>query len=179
MEAVLADNADAVKVLVDANASIMTSHDDGETPFSCALKRGYVPTIKALANAVALDDAMTIFVAAMVGDLSLLLHSFDARVPLDRRTFDDRTPLMLAASHGHTEVVRVMITAGAQLDMVDKYGDTALILAATNDHADIVHSLIDAKASTAIVNKAGKTLLDVALARENNAILQALGHKAM
>ncbi|CAN0118414.1 unnamed protein product [Heterosigma akashiwo] len=39
---------------------------------------------------------------------------------------EDNTPLICAAKHGCYQTVRVLLTAGAQVDAVNKYGSCAL-----------------------------------------------------
>lgn len=57
-----------------------------------------------------------------------------------------KTPLMHASEKGHTEVVKVLINAQANVNAKDALGRTALLYAAKNGHADIVSMLIDAGA---------------------------------
>ena len=50
-----------------------------------------------------------------------------------------RTPLMLAAEEGHTEVVRALIRGGAACNLTDEYDTTALTFAV--DKVGGAHSL--------------------------------------
>ena len=54
----------------------------------------------------------------------------DHGVNIEARKFYEATPLMWAAEHGSTEVVRALLERGANVEARDKYGNTALILAA-------------------------------------------------
>jgi len=67
MEAVLADHADAAKVLIDAKVSVTTKHASGNTPLSCASKRGHAATPKALAATVGANSDTALMLAALVG----------------------------------------------------------------------------------------------------------------
>jgi ankyrin repeat protein len=49
---------------------------------------------------------------------------------VESRNYDEATPLMWAAEHGSTEVVRALLGRGADVEARDKYGGTALIRAA-------------------------------------------------
>ncbi|KAF8371143.1 mask-1, partial [Pristionchus pacificus] len=53
------------------------------------------------------------------------------------------TPLTLACSNGHTAMVELLITRGANVHHRDKKGFTPLILAATGGHLQIVQVLLD------------------------------------
>ena len=69
-----------------------------------------------------------------------------------------QTPLMLAASEGHVDVVDILIKKGALLDIRDENdGSTALHLAANHNRALVVQSLLDHHADTQIRNIYGKT----------------------
>jgi ankyrin repeat protein len=52
-----------------------------------------------------------------------------------------RTPLMIAAAYGHTEVVRLLVSEDVPLDVQNHDGMTALMLAVQFGHTDIVEIL--------------------------------------
>lgn len=53
------------------------------------------------------------------------------------------TALMYAASRGYADVVRVLLDAGANVNLKSNSGNTALIYAALWGHADVVKILLD------------------------------------
>ena len=53
----------------------------------------------------------------------------------------DRTPLMMSALGGHTEIVQTLIESGADLDATAKYGQTALKFAEEQGNSEIVNML--------------------------------------
>jgi len=57
------------------------------------------------------------------------------------------TPLHWAARFERVEIARMLIKAGANLNMQDKWYQTPLHWAASNERAEIVRMLIDAKAN--------------------------------
>lgn len=59
-----------------------------------------------------------------------------------------RTPLLLAAMHGQTEVLNVLLQRGASLRATTPEGNTALHLAAARGHVDVIRRLIEAGART-------------------------------
>ncbi len=67
--------------------------------------------------------------------------------------------LILAASDGHTEVTKALVTAGANLDVQDKDGSTALILAASDGHTEVTRALVSCGAQLNIRDKDGDTAL--------------------
>uniref|UniRef100_A0A0G4FF66 Uncharacterized protein n=1 Tax=Chromera velia CCMP2878 TaxID=1169474 RepID=A0A0G4FF66_9ALVE len=63
---------------------------------------------------------------------------------------------------GHTDIVRLLVDAKANVDMEDQDGMTAVMVASVNGHTDIVRLLVDAKANVDMLNKHGNTALLVA-----------------
>ena len=53
------------------------------------------------------------------------------------------TPLLIAAYKGHTEIVKVLIAAGANIEAIDDEGYTPLEVAARNGHVEVVKLLLE------------------------------------
>ena len=70
-----------------------------------------------------------------------------------------RTPLAHASDWGRADVVRGLLDAGADVDLVDDRGRTALHLAAWKGRADIVRMLLDAGVDVDRASKSGRTAL--------------------
>jgi hypothetical protein len=60
---------------------------------------------------------------------------------------DGSTLLMRAVTLGHSEAVRLLLDAGADVDEPNMYGDTALVEAAAEGNLDMVRLLLDAGAT--------------------------------
>ena len=69
------------------------------------------------------------------------------------------TPLMLASSNGHLEVVQLLCEAGADKDKVDHDDATALIWASGNGHLEVVRVLCQAEADKDKEDESGDTAL--------------------
>lgn len=71
--------------------------------------------------------------------------------------FGGSSPLISAAVFGQTEIARILIESGADLNFRNKDGSTALISAAFFGRPEIVRLLVDAGADKTIENKYGAT----------------------
>ena len=85
-----------------------------------------------------------------------------------------RTALIEAAIGGWTDIVRLLVEAGADVDARDFSGGTALTMAALKGHTDIVRILRDAGADLTIVDVDGRTALMWATSNGFNAIIRLL-----
>lgn len=115
-------------------------HDWEKTPLIArAAEMGYARLVQAFVNAGADIEAM------------------------DRR--DAMTPLMVAASEGQVEVVKVLLAAGASWRAKNQKGQTAFSLATQNGHAEVVQ-LLEAAAESKRDDGApesGRAVISVAL----------------
>lgn len=73
--------------------------------------------------------AQGIFELARNGGAGPLSVMLDAGVPVNMRTSEGETLLILASKHGHPETVRLLLEKGADRDAQDSNGNTALSLA--------------------------------------------------
>ena len=64
--------------------------------------------------------------AATVGDVEGIIRFYNQGVNLDDGDYDQRTPLHLAASHGHIDVVKFLLSIGAKVNPKDRWGATPL-----------------------------------------------------
>lgn len=75
---------------------------------------------------------------------------------------DGRTSLHFAVREGHDQIVDLLITRGANVDVPDKYGQTPLHWAAKEGHDKTVRLLLDAGAAVKQQDNAGRTALHCA-----------------
>uniref|UniRef100_A0A0G4HJE4 Uncharacterized protein n=1 Tax=Chromera velia CCMP2878 TaxID=1169474 RepID=A0A0G4HJE4_9ALVE len=69
------------------------------------------------------------------------------------------TALIVASANGHTEIVRLLVDARANVDLQHTNGTTALIQSSNKGHTDIVRLLLHANASVDMQDKAGYSAL--------------------
>ncbi len=101
--------------------------------------------------------------------ISVMLNS--AKVNVEVRTPQDESPLMLAALQGLTELCRLLITLGAD---VNKPGWTALHYAATNGHLKTIQLLLDEYAYIDAASPNGTTPLMMAAHYGSDAAVRLL-----
>ncbi|XP_069736188.1 ankycorbin isoform X2 [Phaenicophaeus curvirostris] len=77
---------------------------------------------------------------------------------------EGRTAFHLAATKGHVECLRVMLTHGADVTAQDGAGHSALHLAAKNSHPDCIKRLLQNKCPADSSDNSGKTALHYAAA---------------
>ncbi|MEM0979886.1 MAG: ankyrin repeat domain-containing protein [Cyanobacteria bacterium P01_H01_bin.58] len=112
--------------------------------------------------------------ATLRGDIervrSLLASGTDPNL-----VYQTNTALTYATRDGFTEIARLLINAGADVDWIDGENVTPLILAAFKGHMEIVELLLAYDADPTIVDQWGRTALDYALRRgKDDAIAQLL-----
>lgn len=79
------------------------------------------------------------------------------------------TPLILAASGGHHEIVRLLLDKGADSSHMDIVGNTALMYAAAGNHPHTCNELLSRDPDMTATNENGDTAY--ALAIENGSTL--------
>lgn len=85
-----------------------------------------------------------------------------------------RTSLHLASSRGDTEIVELLLEAGAKVNDKNKFGWTPLHLASRQGHIEIVQMLLKAGADPGAKNKFGRTPLDYAVKYQHTDIVRML-----
>jgi ankyrin repeat protein len=79
------------------------------------------------------------------------------------RDLIDQTPLIIAAFNGCTDIVRMLIDAGADIHHRNDQGENALISAAQEGNIDVVKVLLNAGADVNQPNADGETALSLAI----------------
>lgn len=84
--------------------------------------------------------------------------------------------LVFATIHGHKEVVRVLLSAGAHVDNADTAGRTACYCAAVHGHADVLAVLLahQPPPNLAAAASDGLAPLDIAIRHSREHIVQLL-----
>ena len=86
------------------------------------------------------------------------------------------TPLMHACTEGHVEVVRVLLDAGATVDICNPQRETGLHLVASIGYIDLVRLLVEHGANTSLKTATGLTAAGLAASLGHDSIVDFLGH---
>jgi ankyrin repeat protein len=135
--------------------------------------------VKAGASPLARDRMgnVALAIAARMGRLAfvkaLLADKVNAE-QLDRPNVAGSTPLFLAAQADRGAVVRLLIDAGAKVDVANRQGETALSAAAFSANAELAELLLAHKAPPDTVDATGKSVIVYAAARGAARIVEML-----
>ena len=182
--AALANRGEVAKRLIEAGAKVDVVNRQGETALSAAafngaadltdllLARGAKPdTVDATGNGV-------VVIRRREGGSRDRREVARAGVDVNARYSHDLTALMWAAGHpDNTPVdaalrtVKLLLSRGAKVDLVDDRGRDALMIAAGLGHDAVVRALLDAGADRTLRDKTGRNALDLAASPEVKAII--------
>ena len=73
--------------------------------------------------------------------------------------------LKFALAQKHNEIARLLIDAGADINIRNKFGVTALMIAVAEGSEEITRKLLDKKADLTVKTDKGMTALDIAIAK--------------
>jgi len=84
------------------------------------------------------------------------------------------TPLMKASMKGNTEIVKLLVSSGANVNAANKDGITSLITASNFGHTETVQFLLENKAQVNATNREGLTPLIVSSRRGHREVVTLL-----
>ena len=155
MRAINYGRSDVVRLLVDRGAAVGMRDVVGGTALMWAARYGDHSTIEMLLAAGADPEAVdklglrALHWASLRGNLkttkALLDNQADVNAQSEGRLL---TPLMCAARRGYTEVIKVLLEAGADLDATDQAGRTAMSWAMNGNHGDAARVLSEASSDS-------------------------------
>jgi ankyrin repeat protein len=105
-------------------------------------------------------------------DLEILIQN-NVDVNISSRS-DGDIPLILAADEGHTTIVKRLLAAGANPNIVNKRDESALMYAAFKGHTAIVELLLTAGADPNAADESGCTAMGLAVGHGHLAAVKAL-----
>lgn len=165
-------SVDATQRLVDAGANVTARDQIGGTPLTWACGLGNAATVKILldkgadVSVVDVNGLTPLIWAAGIGKPETVAVILEKKPDLnvkDGVTGD--TALMRAVRSGKAESIKLLIVAGADVNMGNKQGYSPIQLAALSGTPEKVQLLIDAKADLNGKDGTGRTALDLAQRR--------------
>ncbi len=107
------------------------------------------------------EPSVDIHTAVMKDNIAAVKQHIAAKSDInEKEKFGGSTPLISASLFGKTEIAKLLIDAGAKLNIQNNEGSTALITAAFFCKPEIVKMLLAKKADKTIKNKYGNTALE-------------------
>lgn len=82
--------------------------------------------------------------------------------------------ILYGIANNNIEIVKALLSAGFNIESVNKYGSTPLLTAITYGHYDMVEFLLDSGANIHVINKNKNTALSCALKHNHTKIFQLL-----
>ncbi len=192
-----ADSIEILKYLVSKGASLKIPPDQkGGTPLAAAAGANDTTAVKFLLENGGSDvlagpaGPMALMNAAMWGNVDLVRLLLSKGVPVNALAPPDAqgqvkngpialggfSALTLSVVQGNSETVKVLLDAGANVNLQEVRGMTPLMAAVATDHPnrEIIRTLLDHHADTKLKSKAGETALDWALKFQQQDIIASV-----
>ncbi|KAK4357318.1 hypothetical protein RND71_022928 [Anisodus tanguticus] len=161
-------NSHCISALIKAGSDVNRSDSDGDSVMSLAVKSGNLDCVQVLIESgYTIDNSADWFLhdasAMNRMDLMEILCLGYADIDLNSIDSQGRTPLHIAAIHGHVEVIQFLVSVGSDPDMKDSQGWTPLHFAAHQGHVEAVVFLVNhSNFAKYTVTKQGNTAYELA-----------------
>jgi ankyrin repeat protein len=172
----------ALKALLKAKVCVDPVNSQNFTPLLDAAERNHQELVHLLLQAGAnvnhrgREELTALHLMAMNGNLTAARELFQYGSEVDPRAgeWKSLTPLHLAARNNRREVVRLLLSKGAQIEAKEKVNSTPLLLASSSGSLASLELLISSGASLDAQNLAGATALHLAASEGHLDVCKAL-----
>ena len=106
-----------------------------------------------------MDNILKVFIIAVKLNDQDAVRYFLKKVDVNAQDEEGKTALILASDRGYTEIVKLLLEAGANVNLQDSHGNTALMWASSKGHIEVVRLLLESGAKVDLQNKDGATAL--------------------
>jgi len=113
-----------------------------------------------------LDEFIDAIIAGDLKGVQLILKQRKHLINLTTHGMRGWIALHYASQHGHTEIAKLLIDNGAQINKQKFDGYTPLMLAVLNEHPDMIKLLLEAGADINLKDNHSQTALRLATKRE-------------
>ncbi|PQM34988.1 ankyrin-3 [Prunus yedoensis var. nudiflora] len=178
--AIASGNANLVSDLIDAGAVVNQRNSDSGSLLSLGVGAGNVEIVKFLiASGCGIGNNsadMVLHEAAAINrvDLIEILCKSFAGIDLNWVDPEGRTPIHVAAAHGHVETLKFCISVGGNAEVSDCEGWSPLHCAAEKGHLEAAKCLLDCSNGKYAVTRDGRTAFDIAAANGHSGLLGVL-----
>ena len=160
---------DVVRLLLDKGAAIDDKDAGGFAAHMLAAQKGHLEVVKLL-----LDRGAAVDAESNKGAPSLTKLLVGRSAAADAKGGDGFTALMLAAQHGHLEVVKLLLERGATIAAKDSKGFTPIMRAAQEAHLEVVKLLLERGATVDAENNKRGTPIIIAAQKGHLEVVQLL-----
>nr|XP_034977273.1 ankyrin-3-like [Zootoca vivipara] len=169
-----AGNPAMVELLLNYNADSNATDKEKKTALHLAAMGGHLSAVKALLakktrfGAKDMDGCTSMHYATINGNVEILqaLLAAGKNKNIDDKNIWRKTPLHLAAEHGHSDLIHFFLSNGSAINALDNNKDTPLHCACKAGHFNCVSALVSwsegGKANLQATNSLKKTPLQVA-----------------
>ena len=162
-----ADRSGIAELLISKGANVNAKSEDGETPLDMAARRGAVKICALMVAKGAQVDSLDSAIA--MGDLAKVKNSIKENTDVDVKNL----ALCVAVACGREDIVRFLLTGGAQVSSTSKDGQTPLHRAARRGYENLARLLLDRGADVNAKDMRG-TPLHYAAARGHEDVVALL-----
>ncbi|HYV08674.1 MAG TPA: ankyrin repeat domain-containing protein [Thermoplasmata archaeon] len=176
LSAVQKNDAARVRAILDRNPLILRARTPNGTLVLTAAYYGAGDALKLLLERTP-EDALNAYEAATTGNARRLKTILgQSRKRINDANEEGFTPLGLAAFFGHVDAVKVLLEAGADVNLKppSRFQNTAVDAAVAGDHTDVVRVLLAAGADPNVRSEASYTTLHKAAVHGNLDIVRML-----
>ncbi|WP_394790345.1 ankyrin repeat domain-containing protein [Rhodoferax sp.] len=164
--AIKRDNPSTIQSLLRRGFDGNTLDPQGQSGLYLGLKAESMQAVNALldwpqikAETRSDKDESPLMLAALAGELAICQKLIAKGADVNKTGW---TPLHYAATHGHLDVMRLLLDNYAYIDAASPNGTTPLMMAAQYGTTDSVKLLLDEGADVTLKNQRGLTALDFA-----------------
>jgi ankyrin repeat protein len=182
MAAASVGNLEITKILVEAGADVNQIDIYGTSPLMFAANKGFSDVFNYLAPLTNAEiKGISLLTSVYDDDLeiiqALIATGIDVNSYREKGVWHEngRTALLIAIREGHLGIVKILLEAGADPNLIDEdSGITPLISAVRGQYIEIIRLLLQAGAKINDKDSNGKTALDVAKKIKNSEIIRLL-----